>query len=87
MKKFYYIDNKNYPTYIATKRRIHSEQMRMWLGRDLKKDEVVHQKDGNKMNWRKDNLELMTRSAHSRLHYIQDMLTTAYGVSPLFLLF
>lgn len=38
------------------------------LGRRLKRNEVVHHIDGNKLNNSLENLQLMTRQEHSRLH-------------------
>ena len=38
------------------------------LGRSLMADEVVHHIDGNRTNNEPNNLALMTRSAHTRLH-------------------
>lgn len=38
------------------------------LGRRLFKDEVVHHKDGNKQNNSLENLVVLTRSAHAKLH-------------------
>lgn len=38
------------------------------LGRKLRKNEVVHHKDGNRKNNHPDNLEVMKRENHSRLH-------------------
>ena len=38
------------------------------LGRKLAANEVVHHKDGDKHNNQPDNLIVMTRSEHSRLH-------------------
>lgn len=40
------------------------------LGRKLKPDEVVHHIDRNKRNNSLDNLVVMTRSEHSRLHML-----------------
>jgi len=39
------------------------------LGRKLLSNEVIHHKDGNGKNNSEDNLELMTRQAHARLHW------------------
>ncbi|MBT3578130.1 hypothetical protein HN499_04975 [archaeon] len=38
------------------------------IGRPLRKHEVVHHQDENKNNFRKDNLSVMSRSFHSKLH-------------------
>lgn len=38
------------------------------LKRSLAKDEVVHHKNGNKTDNRPENLEVMTRAQHMRLH-------------------
>ncbi|GGP13518.1 HNH endonuclease [Oceanobacillus neutriphilus] len=38
------------------------------LGRPLREDEIVHHKDGDKLNNDLDNLEIMDRSSHSKLH-------------------
>ena len=46
----------------------HRKIMRLKLGRDLTKDEVVHHKDGNPQNNMPSNLMIMTRSEHTRLH-------------------
>jgi len=38
------------------------------LGRKLTADEIVHHIDGNKWNNNSDNLVIMTRSEHAKLH-------------------
>ena len=41
------------------------------IGRPLKANEVVHHKDGNKGNNDPANLEVLTRSEHARLHFLE----------------
>lgn len=38
------------------------------IGRKLLSTEIVHHKDGNKLNNAIENLEIMSRSEHARLH-------------------
>lgn len=42
------------------------------IGRRLLSDEHVHHIDGNRLNNESNNLALVTRSGHARLHRIQD---------------
>jgi len=42
--------------------------MEYFLGRTLGKDEIVHHKDGNKLNNKIENLELMSRADHTAYH-------------------
>lgn len=46
----------------------HRIVMEEFLNRKLKKDEVVHHKDKNKLNNCIENLQLMTKKEHDRLH-------------------
>ena len=46
----------------------HRYIMEQYLGRKLNSNEVVHHKDGNKLNNNISNLQVMTKSEHSKLH-------------------
>lgn len=46
----------------------HRRIMRLKIGRPLEENEVVHHKDGNPHNNKPSNLQIMTRSEHTRLH-------------------
>jgi len=47
---------------------IHRHVMEAYLGRPLTVDEVVHHKDGNRLNNQLDNLEIMYQGDHARRH-------------------
>ena len=47
----------------------HRYVMECFLGRSLRADEHVHHKDGNKLNNSLDNLEVLSREDHARLHH------------------
>jgi len=52
----------------------HVVKMEARLGRRLKDDECVHHIDGDRQNNADNNLALVTRSGHSRLHRREDAL-------------
>lgn len=47
---------------------VHRLVMAKHLGRKLRGDEIVHHIDGNGLNNDLSNLELMSRSEHSKIH-------------------
>lgn len=48
---------------------VHRDVARKIVKRDLKENEVVHHKDGNKVNNKKSNLAVMTKAQHYRIHH------------------
>ena len=62
-----FFKRKGYPTF-ASGMSIHKAVVQNKIGRKLRSGEVVHHNDGNKSNFRKSNLSVMSRSFHSRLH-------------------
>jgi hypothetical protein len=55
-------------------RLVHVVTMEKRIGRHLRDDEIVHHIDGEKTNNSENNLALMTRSGHTRLHRREDRL-------------
>ena len=55
-------------------RAVHVVKMEARIGRRLRDDECVHHIDGDRGNNDDDNLALMTRAGHSRLHRHEDAL-------------
>lgn len=63
-------NNHGYLVAIVNGRSIlkHRLVMEMMIGRKLLDEECVHHRDGNKMNNRPDNLEIIDRSFHTKMH-------------------
>lgn len=61
MGKFHY-NKKGYPVWNNSGKLVHRTVVKTSPGK------VVHHKDENPHNFRRSNLKVMSRSAHSRLH-------------------
>ena len=59
---------------------LHRRVMEVYLGRKLESYEVIHHKDGNKLNNDITNLEVIDRSVHMSLHKEEvDMVSISCG--------
>jgi hypothetical protein len=63
-----YKDKKGYPRWKDSGKLVHRTVASNMVGGRIGKGRVVHHKDGNKSNFRKSNLVVMSRSKHSVLH-------------------
>lgn len=71
-KKGYYIDPRGYYRYSNSNRLVHRHiAAKHVVKRRLKFGEVVHHKNGNKLDNRISNLQVMTWDAHNKLHQKQ----------------
>lgn len=66
-KKLSFVDKENNKRYFQDEHRYIMENI---LGRKLKRNEVVHHKNGDKSDNRLENLEVMTLSEHGKFHSI-----------------
>ena len=61
-------DKKGYARFKGSKKLVHRAVAEKKIGRPLRIHEVVHHQNGNKQNFRKKNLSVMSRSYHSKIH-------------------
>lgn len=54
--------------YVYSSQKVHRQIMEKHLGRKLLPEEIVHHKDEDKLNNDIENLEVMTRAEHNKLH-------------------
>ena len=57
-----YIDNNGYLRFIDTNKLVHRWVMEKTIGRKLMPNEIIHHRDGNKLNNSINNLELFNKS-------------------------
>ena len=67
----FYIDTKGYPRWKDSHTLVHRTVAANLVGGKIFPGMVVHHIDGNKRNFRKKNLWIMSRSDHSKLHYLE----------------
>jgi hypothetical protein len=63
-----YKDKKGYQRWKDSGKLVHRTVASNMIGGRIGKGRVVHHKDGNKSNFRKSNLTVMSRRNHSSLH-------------------
>lgn len=61
-------DKKGYPRWGDSGKLVHRTVASNMVGGSIGRGRVVHHRDGNKSNFRKSNLTVMSRRSHSSLH-------------------
>jgi len=67
----FYIDTKGYPRWKDSRKLVHRTVAANMVGGRIFPDYVVHHIDGNKRNFRKCNLWIMSKSDHAKLHWLE----------------
>lgn len=66
-----FIDKKGYPRFKNSGKLVHRAVAKNKVGGRIFQGYDVHHIDGNKMNFRKSNLQLLPHSKHSKLHWLK----------------
>lgn len=63
--------SNKYITEIVNGKRVYQHRIvvEKWIGRKLKRNEIVHHKDGNRSNNHPTNLEILSQSQHLKKHF------------------
>jgi len=64
-----FFKKKGYKHFANSGKPVHRHVAERKLGRKLKPGEVVHHRDGNKLNNKRGNLAVLSRKFHSKLHH------------------
>ena len=83
MRNFFF-DENGYPRFKNTGRLVHRVVAAGMFGKKVLRGMVVHHIDGVKTNFRKGNLQPLTRSAHALLHVRQRKLVGILSKSKKF---
>ena len=62
-----YVGKKGYRRFANSGKSVHRYVASKKVGGKIGRGRVVHHKDGNKLNNRRSNLQVMSRSSHSKL--------------------
>jgi hypothetical protein len=67
------VDERGYRRFVNSGHYVHRWVMEKELKRKLLRNEIVHHKNGNKLDNRPENLEVMTRKEHYKIHVVPKM--------------
>jgi hypothetical protein len=71
ISKRIYIDKKGYPRFKDNGKLVHIAVKKKQVGGKIYSGYDVHHDDENKMNFRKNNLQLIKHPNHSKLHWLK----------------
>lgn len=68
--RFRLTENEGYPMIAFGDKRMYLHRIvaEMIIGRELTSDDIIHHKDENKWNCNPDNIEVVSRSTHMKIH-------------------